>query len=307
MRDVIICDFDETITERDTISVLGELPYAVRPNLEPQWSHFTETYMRNYRSFEKSPVSGQRRLPLLPACKVEITSHNFQTLFKNELTYQNSARKLEQSSTCEIARYGIFRGIKHSQMSQFAEQKLQEHCFSLQKGFKDFLSRIPAEQFFVVSVNWSSEFIKATIGQGLVDSRNIYCNELLSNHDTYTGEFSNQLLTGSDKVTVIDKILSEQEGLGGKTRNWYIGDSETDILALLHPKVNGILLIDPKFKEKKLRRLTTEVLGLDVSLIDRFVLSEEVGWLQCYVKNQNYSLFLAKSWFDLEHIKNSTQ
>ncbi|QLL34480.1 hypothetical protein HG536_0G03420 [Torulaspora globosa] len=312
MRRIIICDFDETITDRDTIGILGQLPYAVKPGFEPKWSHFTDTYMENYRKFLEDPVLLEcdhnlgRRLPLLPSNDGDITRSNFQCLFKDEIRYQTDARNLEISSTSEMAKYGLFAGLTHSQVSHFVKEKMREHSFSLRNGFRDFMSSISAPQFFIVSVNWSAEFIRGAVGEELVDFDNICCNQLVSNGDTFTGQFSNQLLTGSDKVSFIEKIFKEQCCRDIEQQYWYIGDSETDILALLHPEVNGVLLIDPELKEQKFRKLTTEVLGIDESLVNRFISSKEVGWLRCYVKNQENSLYLAKSWFDLTNINTNT-
>lgn len=308
MRQVVICDFDETITDRDTIGILGELPYVVKPGFKPGWSHFTNTYMTNYNTFLENPTllgcedDLQRSLPLLPSKVVEITPRNFLTLFKDEIRYQTNARNLEASSTSEMAKCGLFEGINHFQVSQFVQEKLKDHSFALRNGFKDFLALTPAERFFVISVNWSTEFIKGAIGEDSVYSHNIYCNRLLSNRDTYTGQFSNELLTGSDKVKVLDKIIKEQEHHGEQQEYWYVGDSETDLLALLHPEVNGVLLIDPNVKEEKLRKIAIKILGLNEDLINRFICSKDGGWFKCFAKNQENSFYLAKSWFDLTNI-----
>lgn len=312
MARIIICDFDETITDRDTIGILAQLPYAVKTGFEPKWSHFTDVYMANYKKFLENPASLGcehnigRRLPLLPANGGAITCSNFQRLFKDEIRYQTEAKKLEISSTSEMAKHGLFAELSHCEVSRFAKEKMKEHSFSLRDGFNDFMSSVSREQFFIISVNWSAEFIRGAVGEELVDFDNIYCNQLLSNGHTFTGQFSNQLLTGSDKVSVVEKIIEKQYCQGTEQQYWYIGDSETDLLALLHPKVNGVLLIDPELNEQKFRKLTTQVLGIDENLINRFISSKEVGWLRCYVKNQENSLYLAKSWFDLANINTNT-
>ncbi|QLQ82550.1 hypothetical protein HG537_0H03130 [Torulaspora globosa] len=312
MKRIIICDFDETITDRDTIGILGQLPYVVKPEFEPKWSYFTDTYMANYKKFLENPAllgcedELRRKLPLLSSNVSDITCSNFQSLFNDEIRYQLNAKNLEISSTSEMAKYGLFAGINHWQVYQFVQERMSEGSFSLRNGFKEFMASVSAKQFFIISVNWSAEFIRGAVGEELVELDNVYCNQLVSDGDTFTGQFSNQLLTGSDKVSFIEKIYQNQCCQGTEQQYWYIGDSETDILALLHPKVNGVLLIDPELKEQKFRKLTIEILGIDENLINRFVSSREIGWLQCYVKNQENSLYLAKSWFDLTNINTNT-
>lgn len=302
MKNVIICDFDETITNRDTISILGQLPYYCKPGSKPEWSHFTDTYMQNYERFHQGSLGhlSQRSLPLLKSSGSVITTSNFKTFFEDELNYQKDARRLEMSSTNEMAKYGIFANITFSDVSRFAKKKLEEQCFSVRKGFNEFMLPIPKDDLYVISVNWSGEFIEASIGNNIIAREHIYCNQLLSANTVYTGDFSNRLLTGADKVDVLEDILTDREP--SSARFWYIGDSETDLLNILHPEVNGVLLIDPVQNESKFKKLSLEILGLNQKIIDQFIDDKDSGWLQCYEKNDYNSIFLAKSWSDLKNI-----
>lgn len=303
LKNIIICDFDETITNRDTISIVGEIPYRYKANLKPEWSHFAETYMQNYKKFRLNSGTfrhSQRSLPLLPSSRPRIDSSNYGKLFENELRYQNDARQLEMSSTDEMAKYKIFSNIKLSDVSLFAKEKLEGEGFSLREGFNNFALSIPKDDFYIVSVNWSREFIHASVGDDVVDPEHIYCNRLLSDKGVYIGKFSNCLLTGSDKVNVVEKILANRKTRDAKY--WYVGDSETDLLTVLHPEVNGILLLDPEQDEPKFRKLTSDVLGLEQHQVDKFIGQKDCGWLQCYEKNEKTSVYLARSWFDLRNI-----
>lgn len=304
LRNVIISDFDETVTDRDTIAILAQLPYLCKPNLKPKWPHFADTYMINYEKFKKNPQifggeGGKRILPLLPQSHIKIDFSNYKSLFKSELRYQTDARLLELTSTGEITKYGIFSGIKHSQVQQYAEDNLKRQSFALRKGFRGCMSSITPDSFFIISVNWSAEFIQKSIGDNLVDLENIYCNQLLSHQGTYSGQFSNSILTGSDKVVVLEKILAENEKHKDNARYWYIGDSGTDLLGILHPDVNGVLLLDPEVQEEKFRKVASNVLGISQELTDQFINEKNCGWLQCYEKNNDNYVFLAKSWSDL--------
>lgn len=307
MKDVIISDFDETITKRDTISILGELPYLLKPGLKPRWSHFEETYMNSYHAFQKmcqDPAcmgDSKRSLPLMPEPSCQISVSNFSVLFEDEMRFQTNKRLLELSSTTEMAKYEIFKDISHSQVRDYVKEKFQGDSSLVRRGFEDFMTFIKTADFYIVSVNWSAEFIQQVTGKDLITLGHIYCNKLLSDGDVYTGQFSNSLLTGSDKIVVLNKILNQYDN-DEDHRYWYIGDSETDVLGILHPKMNGVLLLDPRTEGKKFKKLTTEILGLPADEVSKFAEDHLIGYLKCYEKNRDNNVYLVKSWLDLKHL-----
>lgn len=307
MKDVIISDFDETITKRDTIAILGELPYRLKPGLKPRWSHFEDTYMQSHHDFQKMSQDSshmnniKRPLPIMAEPAHPISVSNFNVLFEHELKFQANKRLLELTSTTEIAKYEIFKDVTHSQVRHYVNEKFQGDSSLIRRGFEDFITSIKTADFYIVSVNWSTEFIQQVTGKDLITMGHIFCNELLSDGDVYTGQFSNSLLTGSDKIAVLDKILNQYDN-DENYRYWYIGDSETDVLSILHPKTNGVLLIDPRTEGKKFKTLTTELLGLPEDEVSKFAEDHSTGWLKCYEKNRDNNVYLVKSWLDLKHL-----
>ncbi|QLG71361.1 hypothetical protein HG535_0B04010 [Zygotorulaspora mrakii] len=308
MKDIIISDFDDTITSRDTISLLGELPYLINPLLNPKWSYFQDAYMSNYHKFQKNPqafgaqFAGGRTFPLLCSSNETVTSANFYTLFATEIRYQQDRRLLEMTSTEEMTKRGLFKGITHSDICRYVEYDPRIGASLLRNGFMEFISSLDSSEFYIISINWSKEFIHEVVGTSNIEASNIFCNELISQNGIYTGKFSNQILAGSDKLHELEKLLRKHQSDETDNRFWYIGDSETDLLSILHPKVNGLLLLDPESEKKKLMKLATEVLGIPLNELKLYVQDKNVLHMKCFSKENGNGFFLVKSWFAIQEL-----
>lgn len=308
MRDIIVCDFDETITSRDTISTLAGLPYLLNSSLEPKWRHFQDSYLRNYYKFQEDPHSfdvsctNERTLPLLNSSVSIIKSSNFKNLVGREIKYQEEKRLLELSSTNEMAKHKLFSGITSDQVSQYVEDEFRGSSSLLRTGFERFMSSLDNYELYIISINWSKNFIRDVIGTGLIDSSRIFCNDLISDAGKYTGEFSNEILTGSDKLNELEHLLTKHLAKDTHQRFWYIGDSETDLLPILHPKVNGLLLLDPISEGKKFGKLTTKFLGISPDSLKTFVDNPAKGFFKCYKKENDNGVYLVKSWSAIQDL-----
>ncbi|GAV54424.1 hypothetical protein ZYGR_0AL01560 [Zygosaccharomyces rouxii] len=301
MNNIIIADFDETITNRDTTCILGQLPYTLDPELKPPWSHFVNVYYEHYQKFQSNV--NNRVLPLLPlGKKTIITDTNFAQLFHTEVEFQKSKRLLELASTTEIESHKIFKGVKHEHVRSFVENDLQGPDSLLRPGFSNFISLIPKDNFHVVSVNWSPEFIRHVIGNEGIHPHHIACNSLISNDDEYTGQFTNDLLTGSDKIRVIQQIMSYYDSKENDHCLWYVGDSDTDLLSVLFPNINGVLLIDPVKEPEKFQKITIQLLGLPQEDMDEFGHDSSLGWYTCCTKQGGKTVYIVKSWNDLQKL-----
>lgn len=308
MRKVIISDFDETITREDTITVLGKIPYHIKPGLTPSWDHFSSNYYDCWKKYH-SKNQDLRRLPLLSSHVRNQGIHggNYGSLFKDEIEYQRNNRVIELSSTVEMAKQKIFSGVTHQHVHDYVGTKLKKDECVLREGVLDCIDNAVQDprDFYILSVNWSPEFIDACIGTGKIPKENIICNRLLSDEDaTYTGEFENEVLCGSDKIVKLQEIINKRAGEQDHLSLWYIGDSDTDILAILHHSINGILLVDPEENASKFKKLAEDVLGVDKQLLDSFTTDSSLLFIKCLNKDHNNSLYLAKSWKGVQQILN---
>lgn len=195
MKTIIISDFDETITRVDTICTIAKLPYLLNPRLKPEWGHFTKTYMDGYHKYK---YNGTRSLPLLSSGVPTIISQsNFNKLFADELKYQNHNRVVELNSVNEITKQQIFKSISLDQMKTFARDQNHEDCL-LRDGFKTFCSSVVKNfesDFYVLSINWSKEFIHEVIGDRRLKNSHIFCNDL------------KKLVTSVLKATMVNLIV----------------------------------------------------------------------------------------------------
>ncbi|QID83904.1 Cold tolerance protein 1 [Saccharomyces pastorianus] len=309
MRNIIISDFDETITRYDTIGIIAKLPYLINPELKPEWSHFTKTYMDGFRKYK---YNGTRSLPLLSSNASLTLSHsNFDCVFKDELEFQKYNRTIELNSVNEISKQQLFKSITLEQMKQFAKEQNREICL-LRGGFNQFCSSVIKnfqDDFYILSINWSREFICEIIGNKEVNPDHVLCNDLKVSTEkrppTYTGEFDCGLLTGSDKIKSLNEILgmTETHNNGNETRcYWYIGDSETDLLSVLHPSINGVLLMDPVENPSKFLRITEQIIGVPSDKITRFQTDNALGWLKFCEKENGMFAYLVKSWDSLKDL-----
>lgn len=286
MKNIIIADFDETITVKDTISVLARLPYNTKAGLEPSFQYFTDNYLRRWK--ELGPMAPSRNLPLLADCMDGYGDKDFRSLFGSEIKYQEYNRQIEKCSTDEMTKSHIFKDISHPEVDNFARNVSD---VTIREGFRDCIKN--AENFYIISVNWSTEFIHSSIGSESLEKSNIYCHNLLSEGNKYTGEFSNELLTGFDKVKALKNIIKK---FSNDRTFWYVGDSETDLLTILHPEVNGILLLDPTENPKKFNKLTENILGVPRKILEEYINDNNTRSVKVFNKNEKNSMYIVKDW-----------
>lgn len=301
---LLICDFDETITVKDTISPLARLAYLVKPQFRPAWKHFEETYMDGYNRLQPK-FAAKRSLPLFRQRDPVITTDNYRDIFASEIEYQQQCREIELNSIREMEQKGLFKGVTTSSVKEYVSSRFgQMQNQIIRPGFKNCVTSALNNYGFelrVISINWSRELIEAAIPEGLIHGDDIRCNDLLVEGGVYTGEFSKCLLTGCDKEVVLSSMVSEVSAAGSEY--WYIGDSETDLLAILHPDVNGVVLLDPRENESKFFKLTTSILGLDRHTMETFAHDDSTSYIQIATKQGNHgrtTCYIAKTWVAIE-------
>ncbi|SCU91551.1 LAMI_0E06348g1_1 [Lachancea mirantina] len=294
MKTILISDFDETITTKDTISILGELPYRSK-QCEVPWSHFVETYLQGYRRYETTP----RKLPLLGpdvlAGEQPITTANYDQAFQAEIQYQNSLRPIELNSLAELERTEAFTDVTETDVLDLAADQKQ----LIQEGFPTALPL--CDEFHVLSVNWCTDFILAVIKSSTLDPETlqkinpaqVYCNSLIRRGPHYTGLFEKTIVTGYDKLDKLNKLVNS---FPPNLTCWYVGDSESDLLSILHPKINGVLLLDPHTNEKKFRRIASDIMGLNQAVVTGIIQDATFEYRKFTCKQNGNLLVFAKNW-----------
>jgi len=144
---------------------------------------------------------------------------------------------------------------------------------TVRPGFNDFLNIVlpgvsmcngnktylkSKTELYILSLNFSKELIHNFVPS--IKEENIFCDYLkkLENlgrepHSVYTGELDGGIITGSDKCDRIFAITGDSTTPShDSNENWYIGDSRSDYLSILHPNINrGIIICDDDNKLEK--------------------------------------------------------
>lgn len=242
--DRIVADWDLTITAADTM----ELLFKCVPPERLQYDHFLQIYLDHYNDYTTN---------VLPT-----KWYRDRNTVQKELLYQQSMQPVELSSYNECVRLGTFKGLTKKQMSAaYTEVKVRD-------GF-DLFYRQNTLPFHVLSVNWTSLII------GKFINGPIHCNEFEFHDDICTGESAiGNVHTGYDKLQVLKTIPG---------RIVYIGDSSTDVLAMIHSDL-GIIMGEGSASDQLRRMGYTVYRGRDIPADAKFVQVD--SWLDVlYILN----------------------
>lgn len=210
----IVMDWDETITNKDTIQLVANAAYITTPNFPKDWSHFSELYYSNYKIYTEQ--FGPRES------------------LKDEFRFQKGLKQIELSSVNEYVGLELFKDVTFKTLEDQASQvEIKPNFFQVfQKLYE---SGVPV---FVLSCNWTSVIMaKIFKDHGFEQNENfqIITNEFEHENEVLTGEVKDNVCirTGADKVEHIQKLLQELKNSGIEDCVYYIGDSSTDILPML--------------------------------------------------------------------------
>lgn len=231
-KTLLLVDWDETITEKDTLSLLADAAYQSKPGDDaiPNWSFFVDSYIREY------------------------TTHagNFgdRNTLDQELLFLKSLEMIDLSSVNRVESSGLFRGTFKTYLEQQASNvKVRESWWSIY----DRCTQIGVE-VIILSVNWSACFIKAAFKLHGCENVEVYANEIdFDDCGVGTGHLSKgqyTLRTGQDKASILQEIKAMNRG----SRVIYVGDSSTDLPALLGADI-GVIMNTGKGLIEKCRKL----------------------------------------------------
>lgn len=206
MPRVLVCDWDETITTKDTTLLVAQTAYVHKQNLPP-FDTFVQMYLDAAAKF-----AAQK----LPRLSVE-----------EEEQYQRRAREMEMVSIGAIERAGIFLGLTRA---DFEAQALQ---VVLRPGFVQLVAKARETHtpIYIVSVNWSKTFIEAALALHGVHGIVVRANDFeFDNNGICTGKFDRQwdIRTGADKKEELESVRAAHAA----AHVIYVGDSSGDVLPL---------------------------------------------------------------------------
>lgn len=215
---VLVTDWDETATVRDTTSLIASVPNR------HDFSRYTEIYLQAYRDYDQR--WGPRKT------------------VEEEVVYQQGMDAVEMTSLTALQNDGYFKGIAISQFNQLAPK------VELRAGFVDFIRRFDGP-VYILSVNWCRSLIALVLElHGLADRKHpvvVLANQLEADREITTGRMDSQIRTGIHKSRELARIKKAH-----KLEIVYVGDSSTDILAILEADT-GILISGGRARENLAR------------------------------------------------------
>ncbi|CAO3616101.1 unnamed protein product [Cunninghamella blakesleeana] len=123
IKPLIFIDFDETLTTKDTISLLGQ--YGINQQLKnnntttipTNWSYFTNSYLEDYQQIKEKETN----------VSLSFTSSSFsiENIKEKIFLKEEPFRKVEQASLDRIAFHKVLKGITSKEWQQAGANQVQ--------------------------------------------------------------------------------------------------------------------------------------------------------------------------------------
>ncbi|BDD54504.1 hypothetical protein MPDQ_004971 [Monascus purpureus] len=254
LRVHLICDFDGTIAQSSTLSILARVGYHRNPTARP-WSEITSAYMRDLQHHRDTYTNTKLR-----------TTKNRNDGIHEELAYLDSLRPVERASIERIEAAGVFKDVTPADLSRGASKAVREGKITFRSGWDRLVQDVRATGGWteVISVNWSRVFIRAAIDAafpaallaGSPDSDfKIAANDIMEDG---SGGITRPFRHPDGGIwTAEDKMRLVKETLDAYPRTIYVGDSVTDLRCLLEKRIVGIIVRDEEmtFEQKELKEI----------------------------------------------------
>lgn len=235
----LVLDYDCTLTVKDTMAVLGELPIAPKMT----WEQITEAYVKDYAAFKKQPYSWNW-------CDREEYSG---WLASRKWVEERSAKRVQDSC--------FFRGVKNEHVSDAVSRSLRNGNLELRDGWERLLELFLPEYdqtdgtfksscVSIVSVNWSETSIRQALWQAagglshsekdklchLINDMVIHANEIeglgspLGSSGRVCRALDHDIRTSDDKLHYLPTPRGQRKD--DTPFVVYVGDSSTDFDSL---------------------------------------------------------------------------
>ncbi|KAL8726749.1 MAG: hypothetical protein Q9181_005943 [Wetmoreana brouardii] len=241
----LVLDFDGTLTRSCTLPLIYRIGRELNPS-SPPWHTISEAYAHDYQSHESAYAPSALK----------------RTSIREELTWLESLRDVEQKSMERVEATGVFRGVGANDVRKGAEQSVRRGEVLPRKGWARVVEKVVGGKGMVgvVSVGWSAEFIRACLSAAVAQSQivmsnmhvgavDVRANEIVGGETGELDRYFEEVGRGGEGGvwTARDKRKAMQEtaeSLGtGKSLVVYVGDSTTDFECLLAADV-GICVKD---------------------------------------------------------------
>ena len=244
-----VIDWDGTMTQEDTLSVLVQIAQDAKPgeNIRASWQQVTQAYLADYNAALQH--LGVFQNP--PTTLEQVSAH------LRELT------AVEQRSIDRVSASAIFRGLSAEAIDAGAAKAIATKQVVLRRDLLKFLQVIKKREkdaghgpdtVDIVSVNWSKRFITSCLNAALPNQRaiphiNVYANELEGINEgrpsdgTLCAPGSPKIISSADKLARLQALRAQYPAHEAIV---YVGDSMTDIECILAADLGICMRDTPK-------------------------------------------------------------
>ncbi|XWW93073.1 hypothetical protein V2A60_001001 [Cordyceps javanica] len=248
----LIFDFDGTITTKDTIGHLASAGIAAQKlsrgaNLQPAWDALVQAYLADYDAYRASftPKEAER------------------TTAEQEILFLGGLKDVERASLRRVGDAAIFKGLGVAAMRRIGADAVRDGHVKLRPGFGRLVTTARQRDWTVsvVSVNWSTDFVRGAAGEQLRGEDAVVANGTREEDGAICGP---DALGGDLLVCAPDKARAMRRLRGGPAAaaaaaKVYFGDSTTDLACLLEADRSVVLAEGESALLTALRRLGFEV------------------------------------------------
>lgn len=257
-----VLDFDGTITNKDTISVIARSAISFQAekakDVSATWDGIVRDYARDYEEFVRAyrPVREDRGT------------------VGAEVAFYRALRGVEERSFARVGERGLFAGIREREWERLGEEAVRGGEVGIRRGFAAFVEELSRDGGWwgVVSVNFSRAFIRGvlrSVGLQATEEVTVLANQpdedgILRGPVLQDGRAA-ELMTTSDAKLDAMKALLVSWGEPIPNGVVYIGDSGTDLECLLEDGVVGIIMSEDHNSSliQSMKRTGVEVLHID--------------------------------------------
>jgi len=236
---LLTIDFDETVTVRDTTPCLHELaaqrlPSPEADELRQRWRVGAKAYEENWRAVYREAFA-----------HLTVSEGPFRALE----AFTKAFSDVEREAIASVVAGGFLRGIPRAALREAGasaekrEGALETLAEAHQRGIA----------LGVVSANWSRDLVRGGLGdlEALIRSNDCVFDE----REVSTGALHCEVVSAHDKLRHFRALPS------CRGQRFFVGDSVTDLLALLEADV-GILIGENPLPVAVCQRVGVEVVPL---------------------------------------------
>ncbi|KAH9844513.1 hypothetical protein Tdes44962_MAKER07337 [Teratosphaeria destructans] len=252
----LILDWDGTLTTKDTLAVLAELPKTRDERNHNSGNSGTAPVVSSVQW--QDIVNGY-----MQACNAHQASH-FPSAGGPEALekWLDSLESIEYASAQRASDSGFFKGVSSEDVRPTITRALETRALELRHGWEKLLSLGLATgcQVTIVSVNWSETFIRWSLYlaaarlqradldtdelQSYINNMHIYANDIhgLSSPLGSSGRLVGNVRTAQEKLACMKKAVAAHAPSIEPERApavVYVGDSATDFLCLQRASGSG--------------------------------------------------------------------